>query len=81
MNDVIGISKYAIYDKTVHQGKKMDHRLRESYRFMDFQTNSTCTEISKSLFQKFLLWNDGAFWYNRWDKKFRQFGNIYLKCT
>ena len=56
----------------------MDHRLREFYRFMDFYTNSTCTEVSKSLFQKFLLWNDGAFWYNRWDKKFREFGDTFL---
>ena len=56
----------------------MDHRLREFYRFFGFWSDSTCTVVSKSLFQKILLWNDGAFWYNPWDKKFLKFGNTYL---
>ena len=69
---------YVTYDKNIHLGKKIDHRLREFYRFLDYWTDSTWQVVDKSLFTKFLQWNDSKFWKNRWDKSFREIGNKYL---
>ena len=78
MEEGLNLAKYVTYDKKNHQGKKIDHRLREFYRFLDYWTDSTWQVVNKNLFKKFLLWNDSKFWKNRWDKKFREFGDKYL---
>jgi len=78
MKDGRRLLKYITYDKNIHLGKKIDHCLREFYRFFVFWTDSTWQMVDKLLYTKFLYWNDTKFWKNCWDKSFREIGDKYL---